>query len=161
MLFSKKSFVQLFSLLIIIGSLSSCFNYEEVEIKDIKSIKLLEFSDKGLVVESVIQIYNPNSYDLNVVDSEFEVSVKNSLIGNAFIDSKVEIPANSEDYHTVVLKSNYKDLAPGALATLMTITAMGGDDIYFKVDGFIIGKAYFIKKKVHVSHEGKVPLKLF
>jgi len=105
-----------FSLLLILTiSLTSCFNYEEVKISDIKSVKLLEFSDKGLVVESEIQITNPNSYNLSVVDSDFEVYIKNKKIGRAYIDSKVQIPKNSSDYHVVILKSDYEDLASGAM----------------------------------------------
>jgi len=38
---------------------------------------------------------------------------------------------------------------------------MGSDKINFKVDGFIVGKAFLFKKKVEVSHEGIVPLKLY
>lgn len=141
----------------IIFSLTSCFNYEDVEITNIKSVKLINFSSKGLIVESEIQISNPNSYDLSVVESEFDVYIKNNRVGKAFIDSKVEIPKNSTEYHTVVLKSEYKDLADGALGNMLALT-MGSRDIDFKVEGFIVGKAFFFKKKVEVSHEGKVPL---
>ena len=148
-------------LLVLLSFLTSCIQYEEVEIKHIKSVKLVEFSDKGLVVESNIQIKNPNNFDLSVVDSEFDVFVKNNKIGKASIDSKVSIPSKSEAYHKVILRSDYKELAPGALPNLIALTALGSDKIDFKVDGFITGKAFFFKKKVHVTHEGKVPLKFY
>jgi LEA14-like dessication related protein len=140
---------------------TSCMHYEEVEIQDIKSIKLLEFSDKGLLVESNVRIHNPNNYDLSVVNSEFDVFIKSSRIGKASIDSKVQIPGESNDYHTIVLRSDYDKLASGALPKLIAITAMGNENIDFKIDGFITGKAFLFKKKVHVSHEGSVPLKLY
>jgi LEA14-like dessication related protein len=146
--------------LILATTLTSCFNYEEVEITDIKSVKLLEFSDKGLVVESEIQITNPNNFTLSVVDSDFDVYIKNKRIGKAYIDSKVKISKNSSDYHIVVLKSDYEDLASGAMTNLIALT-MGSDKINFKVEGFIVGKAFLFKKKVKVSHEGIVPLKLY
>lgn len=149
-----------FGLLLLIISLSSCVNFEEVKITGIKSVKLLEFSDKGLLVESEIQISNPNGIDLSVVDSNFDVYVKDKKLARAFIDSKLEVPKNSNEYHKVVLKSDYKDLANGALSNMMALT-MGSDQIRFRVDGFIVGKAFFIRRKVKVSHEATVPLKLF
>jgi len=43
----------------------------------------------------------------------------------------------------------------------MLSLTFGSKEIDFKVDGDITAKVYFIKKKIHVSHEGKVPLELF
>lgn len=141
--------------------LSSCFKYEEVEIIDIKRVKLIEFSDKGLIVESEIKIKNPNSFDLSVVNSEFDLSIKNTKLATASIDGKIKIPKESNDYHTVILKSDYKDFAPGALPNMLMLTMGGSGKLPFKVEGFVTGKAYFITKKVKVEHEGIVPLELF
>lgn len=148
-------------MLLIAASFTSCFSYEEVEIRDIKSVKLKEFSTNGLVVESEIKLYNPNKFDIKVVNSDFDVYVEGSKICKSRIDNKISIPRESEAYHTLIFKSDYKDLTDGALPKLIGITAMGKDEIDFKVDGSITGKAYIFKKKVKVSHEGKVPLKLF
>ena len=151
---------RLSALLIIVLSLSSCLTFEEVTITDIKSVKLLEFSDKGLLVESEIQITNPNNMDLSVVDSEFNVFIKNKNLAKAYIDSDLKIKKNSNDYHTVLMRSDYKDLADGAMSNMLALT-MGRDNIQFKVEGFIVGKAFLLRKKVKVSHEATVPLKLF
>lgn len=153
-------FFKVSALFLFIISFSSCLSFEEVKITDIKSVKLLEFSDKGLLVESEIKIENPNGMNLSVVDSNFDVYIKEKKLARAFIDSDLKIPKNSAEYHTVILKSEYKDLASGALTNMLALT-MGSDKIHFKVDGFIVGKAFFIRKKVKVSHEATVPLKLF
>lgn len=150
-------------LLLLIGSLSlsSCFNIEEVEISEIKSVKLLELNDNGLLVESEIRILNPNNYDIKVVDSDFNVAVNDRKIGKAKILSKLTIPASSNDLHTVKLQSEHEDLLATAIPNLIAITATGKDRLAFKVDGFIVGKVWWIKKKVKVAHEGKVDLELF
>ncbi len=141
--------------------LSSCFKIEEVEIKEIKSVKLLEFSDKGLLVESSVRIDNPNNYDIKVVDSEFNVTVNNKKIGKARIGSDLNIPASSKEFHTLLLQSSHSDLSASAIPNLIAITATGKDKLDFKVDGFIVGKVWWISKKVDVGHEGEVDLKLF
>lgn len=155
----KKLIFALFGLVLI--SLSSCFKMEEVEIKEIKSVKLIEFSDKGLQVESNIRIENPNSFDIKVVDSDFHVVVNNREIGHAHISSDLMIPASSNDFHTLMLTSAHKDLAANAIPSLIAITATGKDKLNFKVEGFIVGKVWWISKKVEVGHEGEVDLKLY
>lgn len=142
-------------------SLTACIRIEEVEIREIKSVKLLEFSDQGLLVESNIKIYNPNDYDIKVVGSDFNIEVNDHNIGNAHISSKLEIPASSNEFHSLRLKSSYKDLRSGAIPNLIAITASGDDQLDFKVKGEIVGKVWWFKKRVEVGHEGKVDLKLF
>jgi len=142
-------------------SLTACFNYEDVEITDVRSIKLLDMSAKGLSVESEIKISNPNSFKLSVSKSEFDFYIKGKKLGKASIDGKLKIPANSEEYHKVVLISKSKDMSPNALPILIGLTASGRDKIDFKVDGFIEGKAFLFKRKVNVSHSGIVPLELY
>ena len=157
----KKILKRCALLFLITISLSSCFNYEEVEIKDVKSIKLLDFSGEGLSVESEIKIVNPNNFKLTVVDSEFDFYVKKQKLGKASIDGNLKVPANSEEYHKVILRSKSKDMSPDALPILIGLTASGNDRIDFKVEGYIEGKALFFKRKVDVSHSGIVPLDLY
>lgn len=155
-----RKFFQLSIIAILLLSLNSCFKYEEVTITNIKHVKLLEFSKKGLLVESEIQINNPNSFKLSVVDSEFDVYIKGTKLAKAKIDNKISLSKNSNDYHKVVMRSDYEDFADGALMNMLTLT-FGSKEVDFKVDGFITGKAFFITKKVAISHEERVPLKLY
>ncbi|MEQ8908324.1 MAG: LEA type 2 family protein [Vicingaceae bacterium] len=157
----RKSLYRPLIFLSFIFALSSCVNYEEVEITDIKSLKLLELNDKELRVESEVKINNPNNFDIKVVDSEFNVKIENKDIGKSSIVSNVNLPSNSSEYHTLVFRSSFKEMKGNALMTLMGITASGNDDIRFEVDGFIVGKALMMKKKVEVKHSGIVPLKLY
>ena len=156
----QKFKLYLFFGLILFG-LSSCFKIEDVEIKEIKSVKLLEFTDEGLVVESEIKIENPNFYDIQVVQSDFNVEVNKREIGEAQIISKLTIPGGSSEYHMVKLRSTPKELTANAIPSLIAITASGKDELDFKVNGFIVGKVWLFKKQVDVAHEGKVDLKLF
>jgi LEA14-like dessication related protein len=139
-----KKLFQIGLFLILTVSLSSCWQYEEVTITNIKQVKLVKFSEKGLVVESQIKIKNPNGFKL----------------AKASIDGKVSIPKNSEEYHTVVMRSKYEDFADGALVNMLALT-FGSREVDFKVDGYVTGEVFFIKKKVRVTHEERVPLKLY
>ncbi|MFT6167853.1 MAG: LEA14-like dessication related protein [Vicingaceae bacterium] len=153
-----RKFYKFSVVLTLLLSFSSC-TYEEVEITEIKYVKLVEFSPKGLVVESEIKIKNPNGFQLSMVDSEFDIYIKGSKLAKASVDNKIKIPKNSEEYHKVVMKSDFEDFADGALIQMLGLT-LGSKEVDFKIDGYVTGKVFFIKKKVHVSHEEKVPLKL-
>src|SRR5690554_2952064 len=76
--------------------LSSCVNYDEVEIKEIQEVKLVSFSDKGLIVDSKVKISNPNIFDIKVVGSKLDVIVQGRVIGSTKIDGKLVLPSKSE-----------------------------------------------------------------
>jgi LEA14-like dessication related protein len=154
-----KKWFKLSIILVAILSFNSC-SFEEVEITEIKYVKLLEFSKKGLLVESEIKIKNPNGFQLSMVDSEFDIYIKGSKLAKASIDNTIKIPKNSEEYHKVLMKSDFKDFADGALTKMLSLT-FGSSEVDFKVEGYITGRAFLMKKKVRVSHEAKVPLKLY
>ena len=111
-------------------------------------------------MESELKIKNPNGFQLSLVDSEFDIYIKGSKLAKARVDNKIKIPKNSEEYHKVVMKSDFEDFADGALIQMLGLT-LGSKEVDFKVDGYVTGKVFFFKKKVHVSHEEKVPLKLY
>ena len=52
-------------------------------------------------------------------------------------------------------------MSKGAVPKLIAITAMGGNDIPVKIDGYVEGKVFLFKKKYHFVKEENVPLDLF
>lgn len=157
----RRIFLSIFVINFLIISSIGCISYEEVEITDIQSVKVLKLSTKGISVESTIKLLNKNSYDIKVVDSDFEVFVKDVKVGNAHLEDAINVESNSEKYYTLQLKSDFKDMSKGAVPKLIAITAMGGNDIPVKIDGYVEGKVFLFKKKYHFVKEENVPLDLF
>lgn len=150
----------IFNFLILSLLFTSCVNYDKVEIKDIQEVKLLSFSEKGLVVDSKVKISNPNIFDIKIVDSKLNVFIKDELIGTTKIDGKLVLKAKSEEYYTLRLKSKFEDLEGGILANLIALTA-SSNQIDFKFEGFIVGKVFILKRKVKINHKDTTKLKLF
>lgn len=140
---------------------TSCVNYDEVEIKEIEEVRLVSFSDKGLIVDSKIKLSNPNAFDIKIVDSKLNVIVQGRQIGSTKIDGKLVLSANSEEFHTLRLKSSFEDLGKNALANLVAITASNSKQINFKFEGYIVGKVFLFKRKVDINHEDSTVLKLY
>lgn len=153
--------IKILSLFIIGALLTSCVSYEEVTLTDIKSFRILEIGNDGVKIEAQLQLNNPNSYSIKVTKSMFDVYIKGNKIGKASISSPLKLNSNSNEYQTLQLETKFipgqAELLPGILA----MSAFGGGKIDLKLDGFIEGKAMFIKKRIDIVHEEKVPLDLF
>lgn len=137
--------------------LISC-GYKEVELKEIQSVKLEEFSSDGLIVKSKVVIYNPNSFKIKVSNSNIDIFLKNQAIGSAKIDNAVTLAANSTEEHTIIFKSEYKDLNTTALPMLIGLTAFGNKELDFKFKGTVTGKVFLFTKKVEIEHQEKIRL---
>lgn len=160
----KNNFIRLYGVFFFLLSsilFTSCVNYDQVEIKEIKEVKLISFSEKGLIVDSKVKISNPNIFDIKIVDSKLDVIVQGKPIGTTKIDGKLTLPSKSEDFHTLRLKSSFKDLGKNALANLIAITTNNSNRVDFKFEGYIVGKVFIIKRKVEINHEDSTLLKLF
>lgn len=142
-------------------SLSSCVNYDQVKIKEVKEVNLVNFSDKGLIVDSKVKISNPNSFDIKIVDSKLDVFVQGRPIGTTKIDGQLVLPSNSEEFHTLRLKSKFEDLGKNALSNLIAITTRNNQEVDFKFEGYIVGKVFLLKRKVKIDHKDSTLLKLF
>lgn len=141
--------------------LTSCIKFDEVEIQDVRSLRLMDFSERGISVNSEIKINNPNNFDISVVGSSFDIFLKNEKIGSAKIENKLKIPANSQNYHTLTLISDQSGINIGSLPQLIGLATGGSGKVKFRVEGHIIGKALLFRKKIKINHEDVVPLKFY
>lgn len=160
MILAKPSF-KLLGLALVISFFSSCINFQEVKIADIKSINISELGNNSLRFNSEIKISNPNSFEIKVIDSNFDIYIKDNKVGQAKFADQITIPANSDDYIQVKFNGNYKESDMALITSLMGGVLFGNKEIDFKVDGFVEGKAFWIKRRIEMQHEGKVPLELF
>lgn len=140
---------------------SSCFNMDDVEIKDIRSIKIVNSSNEGITLGTNLKIANPNFFDIKVTDSDFDLFIKGKRIGSASMVNKITIPSKSEEYHDIELYSDYKNLDEDMITQIMGSALFGSKDVQFKVKGEVTGKVWFFRKRIDLEHEGEVPLNLF
>lgn len=150
---------QYFYLPLIVLLLTSCLKFEEVEIKDIKQIKFEEFGNQSLTLAADIKIENPNSFSISLVDSEFDLYIKDEKIGVGEIISDLKLPSQSNAYYDVMIKSEFSELKANTIVSLMQASLFSKKKIPFRVSGFIKGKALMITKKIELEHSGEVPIK--
>ena len=156
-----KIYSKFLCILILPLFLGGCFSFDEVEIRDINSFNLKNFSDKGMQVDARIKIANPNNFSIKIVRSEFDLHLKGKKIGTASLENKIKIPANSENYHEVKLISDHSDMNLDVLPTLLSMAFSQSGKMDLEIKGFVVCKVFIFRKKIEVDHREMVPVNFF
>tara|TARA_B100000809_G_scaffold264795_1_gene321636 strand:+ start:1486 stop:1953 length:468 start_codon:yes stop_codon:yes gene_type:complete len=144
------------SFLLLMLSTVSCLSYQEVKVIEVTEVGVKQFTTKGVEVEVAMQIKNPNNYNINIVDSDLELFVKETRIGTATIENKVTLPKKSNQIHRFIIKSSLKDMGANVFPILMTV--LGGGTIDLQIKGDIKATAKGIGKRFPVDFKEKVKL---
>ena len=65
--------------------LNGCFFYKEVKITNIRNVELVKFENNAIIIEADVDVFNPNFYDIEVVDSQLKIYLDGEILGNAKI----------------------------------------------------------------------------
>lgn len=134
---------------------TSCLTFQELDFKGIEDVKVNEFSQKGIDVEIKANIYNPNNYNIKIVDSDLDFYLGGVKVGRGNIDKNITLKKKLEKTYTFRLKADPGQMQLG-LGTIMqmlfTQTATVG------VKGTIKGRALGMSQKVPVEFEQKIGL---
>lgn len=148
-----KFYRNIFKLSLILTSVfvfSSCEVFEELVFKGIEDVNVREFSQKGIDVEIKAKIFNPNAFNIKIVDSDLDFYVAGTKIGGASIDDNIKIHKKLEKDYSIRLKAAPDQLKLG-LATMMQILFTGKASV--RVKGNIKARALAITKSVPVDFE--------
>ncbi len=136
---------------------TSCNIYKEVEVKEVRDVRLTEFGSDGLKAEVDVVVENPNSFKLKVTDSDLDVSVNGTNVGKVKLGEKLIIDKSSTNLYTLHFKSDYDDLSPQFLQSLITLIFVNYAE--FSAQGYVKGRALMVSKKVKVDLKEKVNLR--
>ncbi|MGB0882306.1 MAG: LEA type 2 family protein [Vicingaceae bacterium] len=140
----------------IISLLIGCMTYKEVEVIEVTDVGIKKFTTEGVEVEVAMQIKNPNSYNIKIVDSDLQLFADGNKIGTANIENKVTLPKNSNKIHRFTITSSLKDIGSSAFPLLMSV--LGGKTIEMQITGDIKASAKGIGKRFPVDFKEKVEL---
>lgn len=146
----------LLSLLLLSLTLFSCFKYEDVQLLEVKNIKLNSLTQKKIEIGVDMHIVNPNNYKIRITESDLELFIKNKKIGSANIKDKIELPKKSDQTHHIVIVTDTKDIVSGAIPVLLSL--MFDESIELQVKGEIRAKARALSKNFPVDFKERVRL---
>jgi LEA14-like dessication related protein len=148
----KKHLNYLFIIFLSI-SLTSCFSYKELQVKEVESVKILSVNDNTADVEVALRIINPNNSKIIVKSCNLDASINKKEIGKVCFDKKMVIPERSEKTYIVLLKADMnevKKLMPSMLFASNALLNIKGD---MKV------RMKFISKNITVDRDEKISRK--
>lgn len=135
-------------------SLTSCFSYKELQVKEVQSVKLLSVNtDNTADVEVTLKIANPNRWKIIVRDYNLEAFINTKYVGKVNFDKKILIPKKSENCYTLVLKADMaqvKKLMPSLIFSSKALLSIKGD-LKVKAKGF--------SKKINIDREETISRK--
>ena len=145
------------ALLLLTTVLFSGCDVQEIELDEIQELKLEKFSKEGIVLRVKAKIDNPNSFNIKVTDSDFEVFLNDKYISKGKFDDKIKLLKKSSNSYEFTLRTealeNPNDLMPILLQAALTGKVKG------KITGYVKGKTFlFISRKVDVNIEEKLEI---
>ena len=133
-----------------------CSNFEEIKFKGIKSFALKEFSAKGILLDAVITIDNPNGVSFSVADTDLDFYLNDTYAGKAVLLNAIKIDANAEKDYTVNLKGDLKSGGAGLISVFMQ--TMFKKTVKVSTKGTVTGKSFLFKKTFLVDDSREISL---
>lgn len=147
MRFSILSLVLLF----LIGStLTSCINYEEVKLTEVRDVKIVNITNNQIETKFRVVINNPNAFDINIDDTDLDFYLNEQKLGKADLIDKFKIQNNSEQEYEFRVKVDATDAVSASLNNVFKVLAKG---LQLKVSGTITTHTFIFKRKIPVEVE--------
>jgi len=151
-----KQFLKYSCLLFIVLNLTSCIQYKEVQIVNVKDVGIKNITPKGIEIEVAMQIKNPNKYAISIVESDLLIFIKEKKIGTAAIKEKVKLGKKSNEIYRFTIQTKTEDLLSGIFPIMMGAITKKSLDLH--VLGDIKAKAKGLSKKVPIDFRERVKL---
>ncbi len=135
------------TILLIFLTFSSTSCIKNVEFVEIESVNVGIENFDG-VFTFFVKIYNPNSFRINIAESNIDIYMNNKYIGNLTTDNKIKIKAQKNSVIELPVKIKMVDFitnVPNALKILKSQEAV------FKFEGTLVGKCCFAKKEIKIN----------
>jgi len=121
------------------ATLGSC-SYSDVEVKNVRGVKIDKLDAKGITFTATLLIENPNNYSIKVTDTDADLYLSGKRAGSAKLLNRVTVPADFKGNIDVDVRTDFDE---GSLALLPVIISAG------------------LKRKVDLRAEGSLRAKSF
>lgn len=136
---------------------AGCNNMEDVKVKEVKGVRLKDFNEKLVTVDVDLVISNPNPIPFHVNTADLEISINGNKLGKTTLSKGFNIPASSEESHSVTLSAEtgeaLKEQLPGLMLSALTQQFEVG------IEGNIKGGVFIFTRNIPVNHTEKVDMK--
>ena len=147
----------IFPLLILMSLLlNSCFFYKEVKITNIRNVELVKFENNAIIIEADVDVFNPNFYDIEVVDSQLKIYLDGDILGNAKILNNLRVDAKDSSEKHLKIRTVYKGKLSSSLKGIFGLAL--GKEMNIKIEGILKGKAMGLTHEYPLHLEQEISL---
>lgn len=134
-------------LIFIIGFFfTSCEVYEDLDVEEIKSVKIGTIKDGKLNLKITADVLNPNAYGIKLKETDLQVFLDDNFMGTAHLNSPVKLLRKQTKTYTFDVEVG---LEKGVMAKLITLALK--KEVMLKVKGDIKAGVMGISKTLKVS----------
>ena|ERR1700748_338008 len=130
--------------------MSSCSKPKDLKYGAITDVSIKNLSLSGVDVEATIPVENPNGYEINIYDANFDLAMNDKVIAHVTQLYPVTIAGKTRADYKV--GASIKLANAGAIMSLMSL--MHNSDTNLKLDGTLRAKSFVFTKTVQVHQSG-------
>jgi LEA14-like dessication related protein len=146
-----KLFQRFFILAVLVGFISSCAVYEDLEFERMDGFKLDGIKGRDIDMTVGVVVTNPNWYAIKLLPSTVKVFLEGQLIGEVHLNEKVKIRRKQENTLSVPLNATLEE---GAMFTMIRYSTK--DTISLRMTGDVRAGVLFVSKKMAVDENRKI-----
>ena len=144
-----KRKIRIFVILLTLPLLTSCFNYKDLEIGNVKSYHFNGFNNNKLDFSIIVPIDNPNKQNIIISDIDLKAYYKNIVLGKIESSEKIVIQKNTaRDYEIPVTIK-----VTNVLAGFSLLTSPSNSIKQIKFEGNIQVKKGLYKTTLNIDKE--------
>src|SRR6185437_11895302 len=106
-------------LLVMIG-VASCKQPEAPEYYGFQNLQIGAATGSQTTVSTIVKLYNPNPYNLELRRAEVDVSINGRHAGHSLLDSTIRIPRKDTFYVPISMQVDLQAIMSNALQTLLS-----------------------------------------
>lgn len=149
----SKPINQIISILLLTILISGCSSVKEIQIGDIKDVRLKSIENNLVGLELDLAVTNPGNFKINIMDMDFDISANGKHLGKMTNPEKIVIPSKFDNIQTFPVKIEFSNFLSGALS-MYRLRNMKNFEI--QITGKIKARSFLYIKTIKVDEKNKI-----
>lgn len=139
----------LFTLVVLL--LNGCGRYNDISVKGIKDVKFRGLNQKVILLSFDVEIDNPNTRKISVVEIDFKAWLNNRELGTFRIVEPIKLVPCSKQVYSIPAEIELRTIADAF--RLATSGSIEGLLDRLEIEGKIKGKSFPVRKTIKVDRQ--------
>jgi len=143
----------IFSILILFFIMTGCSSMKEIQLGDIKDVRIRSIENNRVGLELDLPVTNPGNLKIRIIDMNFDIAANGKHLGKMTNREKIVIPSNFDDIYTFPVEVELSNILAGAVS-LYRLRNMKNFEI--QITGKVKGRSFLYVKTIDVDEKHRV-----